>query len=93
MDDELRQFDQNHPGKKVSNDDWDNTNDPDATIARMTGGTTRMAYKADHAVDFGTHIVVEVTVHPENYSDIETIIHTAIDAAVNAEKAGAGKDL
>jgi transposase len=35
-DDELRQFDRTRPGKKVSNDDCENPNDPDATITRMT---------------------------------------------------------
>jgi len=39
-DDELRQFDRTRPGKKVSNDDWENPNDPDATITRMKDGTT-----------------------------------------------------
>jgi transposase len=28
-DDELRQFDRNRPGKKVSNDDWESPSDPD----------------------------------------------------------------
>jgi transposase len=50
-DDELRQFDRNRPGKKVSNDDWESPSDPDARITRMKNGTTRLAYKAEHAVD------------------------------------------
>jgi hypothetical protein len=58
-DDELRQFDRNRPGKKVSSDDWENPNDPDATITRMKDGTTRMAYKAEHAVDLDTDLVTE----------------------------------
>ena len=92
-DDELRQFDRNRPGKKVSNDDWENPNDPDATITRMKDGTTRMAYKAEHAVDLDTDIVVAATVHPGNAPDTQTIIDTAIDAAVNAEQAGVENDL
>ena len=88
-DDELRQFDRNRPGKKVSNDDWENPNDPDATITRMKDGTTRMAYKAEHAVDLDTDIVVSATVHPGNAPDTATVIDTAIDAAVNVEQAGA----
>jgi hypothetical protein len=92
-DDELRQFDRNRPGKKVSNEDWENPNDPDATITRMKDGTTRMAYKAEHAVDLDTDIVVAATVHPGNAPDTQTIIDTAIDAAVNAEQAGVENDL
>jgi hypothetical protein len=92
-DDELRQFDRNRPGKKVSNEDWENLNDPDATITRMKDGTTRLAYKAEHAVDLDTDIVVAATVHPGNAPDTQTIIDTAIDAAVNAEQAGVENDL
>jgi hypothetical protein len=92
-DDELRQFDRNRPGKKVSNEDWENPNDPDAAITRMKDGTTRMAYKAEHAVDLDTDIVVAATVHPGNAPDTQTIIDTAIDAAVNAEQAGVENDL
>jgi hypothetical protein len=57
-DDELRQFDRTRPGKTVFNDDWENPHDPDATITRMKDGTTRMAYKVEHAVDLDSDIVV-----------------------------------
>lgn len=92
-DDELRQFDRNRPGKKVSNDDWENPHDPDATITRMKDGTTRMAYKVEHAVDLDTDIVVSTTVHTGTAPDTATIIDTAIDAAVNAEQAGADNEI
>jgi len=52
-----------------------------------------MAYKAEHAVDLDTDIVVAATVHPGNAPDTQTIIDTAIDAAVNAEQAGVENDL
>jgi hypothetical protein len=52
-----------------------------------------MAYKAEHAVDLDTDIVVAATVHPGNAPDTQTIIDTAIDAAVNAEQAGVDNDL
>ena len=80
-DAELRQFDKTRPGKKVSNDDWENPNDPDARI-------TRMAYKAEHAVDLESDLIVSATVHPGNAADTATVIDTAIDAAVNLEEAG-----
>ena len=77
-DDELRQFDRNRPGKKVSNDDWENPHDPDATITRMKNGTTRMAYKAEHAVDLDTDIVVSTTVHTGSTPDTTTIMRAII---------------
>lgn len=92
-DDELRQFDRTRPGKTVSNDDWENPHDPDAAITRMKDGTTRMAYKVEHAVDLDSDIVVSATVHPGNAPDTATVIDTAIDAAVNAEQAGAEQDV
>jgi transposase len=92
-DDELRQFDRHRPGKKVSNDDWENPHDPDATITRMKNGTTRMAYKAEHAVALDTDIVVSTTVHPGSTPDTTTIIDTAIDAAVNVDQAGADHEI
>ena len=87
-DAELRQFDKTRPGKKVSNDDWENPNDPDARITWMKNGTTRMAYKAEHAVDLESDLIVSATVHPGNAADTATVIDTAIDAAVNLEEAG-----
>jgi len=87
-DAELRQFDKKRPGKKVSNDDWENPNDPDARITRMKNGTTRMAYKAEHAVDLESDLIVSATVHPGNAADTATVMDTAIDAAVNLEEAG-----
>ena len=87
-DDELRQFDRTRPEKKVSNDDWQSPSDPDSRITRMKNGTTRMAYKAEHAVDLDSDLIVSATVHPGTAADTATVIDTAIDAAVNLEKAG-----
>lgn len=92
-DDELRQFDRNRPGKKVSNDDWESPSDPDARITRMKDGTTQLAYKAEHAVDLDSDIVVSVTVHPGTAADTDTVIDTAIDAAVNLERVGGEREV
>ena len=49
----LARLDRNRP-KKGSNDDWTHPHDPDARIAKMKDGRTRMAYTAEHAVDLET---------------------------------------
>jgi transposase len=54
----------------------------------MKNGTTRMAYKAEHAVDLDSDLIVSATVHPGNAADTATVMDTAIDAAVNLEAAG-----
>jgi transposase len=72
-DDDLRRFDRNRPGKKVSNKDWKSPTDPDARIAKMKDGRTRLAYKAQHAIDVHTEIVTAATIHHADRPDAETI--------------------
>ncbi len=87
-DAQLRQFDRKRPGKKVSNDDWESPSDPDARITRMKNGTTRLAYKAEHAVDLDSDLIVSATIHGGTAADTATVIDTAIEAAINVEEAG-----
>ena len=48
----------------------------------MKNGTTRMAYKAEHAVDLESDLIGSATVHPGNAADTATVIDTAIDASM-----------
>jgi len=50
----LSRFDRRHKGKKLFNEDRKSPTNPDARIARMKNGATRVAYKQEHAVDLGT---------------------------------------
>ncbi len=59
----------------------------------MKDGTTKLAYKAEHAVDLESDIVVSATVHPGTADDTDTAIDTAIDAAVNLERAGCEQEV
>src|SRR3989441_3449409 len=47
--------------KKMSNEDWENPNDPEAEITRLKDGRTELAYKAENAVDMETGAIVAVT--------------------------------
>jgi len=71
--------------KKGSNDDWTHPHDPDAKIAKMKGGRTHLAHKAEHAVDLETGAIVTVTVQDADDGDVETSIETLIDAAEQIE--------
>jgi transposase len=82
-DDQLRQFDRARKGKKTSNDEWESPSDPDARITKMKDGTTGLAYKAEHAVDLETEIVVAADVKPADAADGETVKDTVIDAQGN----------
>ena len=42
-DEELRRYDKGRKNKKVSNDEWVSSTDPDSRIARMKDGTTHLA--------------------------------------------------
>ena len=67
--------------KKGSNDDWTHPHDPDAKITKMKDGRTRLAHKAEHAVDLETGAIVGVTVQDADDGDAETSIETLITAA------------
>lgn len=58
----------------------------------MQNGTTRLAYKAEHAVDLDSDIVVSATVHPGTAADTATVIDTAGDAAANLNRAGSERE-
>jgi transposase len=92
-DNELRQVDRSRLSQEVSNEDWDSPHAPNATITRIRNGTTRVGYKAERTVDLDTDIVVAVNVQSGNAPDTANIIGTAINAAVNAEKSGAEKNV
>lgn len=86
-DDQLRQFDRTRKGKKTSNDDWQSPSDPDARITKMKDGTTGLGYKAEHAVDLDTEIVVAADVKPADAADGETVKDTVVEAQGNLNDA------
>ncbi len=66
--------------KKASNDDWTNPHDPSARITKMKDGRTRLAYKAEHAVDLASGALLAVTVQPADRGDTSSYVET-LDAA------------
>ena len=85
---ELRKFDKKRKGKKVSNDDWRSPSDPDSRITKMKSGDTHLAYKAEHAVDLETEMVVAAQIYPADLGDSETLADTVIAAQENLADAG-----
>lgn len=84
---DLRRFDKNRADKKVSNEDWQSTVDPDARIAKMKDGTTHMAYKAEHVVDLESEFVLAAQITPANASDAETMVDSVVQAQLNLDAA------
>ena len=77
---ELARFDRKRP-KKGSNDDWTHPKDPDAKITKMKDGRTRLAHKANRAVDLETGAVVGVSVQDADAGDTQTMLETLVAAA------------
>ena len=92
--DDLIRLDRTRQGKRLSNADWASPSDPEAKIAKMKDGRTRLAYKPEHAVDLDTGAIVAAEIHPADQGDTTTLPGTleaaaanlaAIDAAPTAE--------
>lgn len=73
--------------KKTSNDDWTNPNDPSARITKMKDGRTKLAHKAEHAVDLASGALLAVTVQPADRGDTKSYAETLDAAQQEAKKA------
>src|SRR5665213_619493 len=72
--------------KKTSNDDWSNPNDPSARVTKMKDGRTKLAYKAEHAVDLAFGALLAVTVQPADRGDTKSYAETLDAAQIEAKK-------
>lgn len=80
-DTDLQRFDKGRGSKKkVSNKDWESKADPDSRITKMKDGRTHLAYKAEHAVDFQSQVIVAATIQPGTRGDTESLATTLADA-------------
>ncbi len=91
--DDLIRMDRKRKGKKLSNEDWVSTSDPEARIAKMKDGTTHLAYKPEHAVDLDTGAVVAAEIHPADQGDTKTLEKTLSVAEAKLEALGVGPSL
>ena len=78
---DLIRLDRQRKGKKLSNKDWESPTDPDARIAKMKDGRTRLAYKPEHAVDLDSGAIVAAKIHHADQGDTSTL-HKTLDAAL-----------
>ena len=86
-EEELRRFDKKRKGKKVSNEDWQSKSDPDARITKMKDGRTHLAYKAEHAVDLETEVVLAAEIYHADQGDTQTLVDTVMVAQENLNQA------
>ena len=70
---EIARFDRKRENKKVSNQEWQSTTDPDSRITKMKDGRTHLAYKAEHTIDLDTELILAAEVYQANQADVDTI--------------------
>jgi transposase len=87
-DEEVRRFDKNRQGKKVSNEDWESPSDSDARIAKMKDGRTHLAYKAEHVVDFKNDLVLAAEIYPADCADTVTLADSLAAAQIHVRQTG-----
>jgi transposase len=87
-DDDLRRFDRKRTDKKVSNTEWTSPTDPDSRIMKMKDGRTHFGYKAEHAIDVESDLIVAAQIYPGDTADGASILITTDSAAENLQAAG-----
>ncbi len=88
---DLRRIDRQRPGTQVLNADWKSLSDPDSRIARKKDSRTHLAYKAEHAVDLDSEVIVAAAIHPADRSDAQTLPDTLVRAETNRLLSGSEK--
>lgn len=87
-DEELRRFDRQRKDKRVSNEEWMSSTDPDSRITKMKDGRTHLAYKAEHVVDLKTEVVLAASIRPADEADVDTMVDSVMEARTNLSEAG-----
>jgi transposase len=82
----VRQFDRQRP-KKMSHQEWENPDDPDAKIGPKKDGATDMIYKPQTVVDLDTGAIVGAEVLPGNQADNQEVATAILEAQQNINAA------
>jgi transposase len=85
-----RRLDRKRKGKKTSNREWVSRTDPDARIAKLKDGRTRLAYKPEHVVDLETGALVAAVLHPADVADPASVETSLTEAEANLQTAQGG---
>src|SRR3982751_5013762 len=86
---DLIRLDRKRKGKRLSNAEWASPTDPEARIAKLKDGRTRLAYKPEHAVALDTGAIVAAEGHAADQGDTATLPGTLAAAEANLAAVGA----
>ena len=78
----VRRFDKKREGRKTSNQEWQNPNDPEAKVGRTKDGATDMTYKPEHVSDLESGAIVRVEVRPGDAADNDASLCERVLAAI-----------
>jgi transposase len=82
-------LDRKRKGERLSNAEWASPTDPEARVAKLEDGRTRLAYKPEHAVDLDTGAIVVAEIHLADRGDAATLPVTLEAAEANLAGVGA----
>jgi transposase len=91
-DEELRRFDKKRK-KTTSNKDWVSATDADSRVTKMKDGRTHLAYKAEHALDVESELLVAAVIYRADDADSETLPVTVELAREQLQAAAAPKQV
>jgi transposase len=91
-DEDLRRFDRKRK-KKTSNTEWQSSTDGDSRVAKMKDGRTHLAYKAEHAVDLASEVIVGAVVYGADEADAQTLPETIEVARAHLDAAGSPRQV
>jgi len=80
---DLTRLDRKRKGKRLSNAEWASPADPEARVAKLKDGRTRLAHEPEHAVDRDTGAIVAAAVRPADRGDAATLPETLAAAAAD----------
>ncbi len=86
-DEELVRFDRKRKDKTTSNTEWESVTDGDSRIAKMKDGRTHLAYKAEHAVDLDSGLILAAGIHSADQGDTATLVDSLLRVQVNLVRA------
>jgi transposase len=84
----VRRFDKQRPGRKTSNQDWVNANDPEAKVAQAKDGATDMLYKPEHIVDLDTGAILSAEVRLADQGDTQGLAERVVTVAALVDAMG-----
>ena len=82
----VRKFDRQRP-KKMSNDEWENPDEPEAKIGPKKDGATDMIYRPEVVADLDSGAIVGAEVLPGNQSDHQEVCTHILEAQVTINAA------